>query len=337
MERKSSWFQILLFVGGIVLFGFVLWVILDWYSDPQTSVQKKDLVQAVGLILAGVAGAIGIFFTWRGQRITRESLESSRDNTERQLILIREGQITERFTKAIEQLGATDAQGHQTLELRLGGIYALERIARESETDHWPIMEVLTAYVRQHASWRPEEEDRDGEEGEAGKYSEGGSRRIPDAPEATGLAPDIQAILTILRRRTRHYEHGEPEPLDLSGTNLGGANLQGAHLEGANLSRANLGGANLEGAYLEDAYLIETNLIRADLIEATLRDAKLIGAYLWGAVFWNADLSGADLQQADPTQEQLNEANGDESTRLPSGLNPPLHWSVKTDEQTEGD
>jgi len=32
--------------------------------------------------------------------------------------------------------------------VRLGGIYALERIANESEQDHWPIMEVLCTYVR---------------------------------------------------------------------------------------------------------------------------------------------------------------------------------------------
>ena len=64
---------------------------------------------------------------------------------------VQEGQITERFTKAIEQLGAIDDNGKPRLELRLGGIHALERIAQESEKDHWPIMEVLTTYVREHA------------------------------------------------------------------------------------------------------------------------------------------------------------------------------------------
>jgi hypothetical protein len=33
--------------------------------------------------------------------------------------------------------------------VRLGGIYALERIARDSESDHWAVMEVLTAFVRE--------------------------------------------------------------------------------------------------------------------------------------------------------------------------------------------
>src|SRR5215203_3995483 len=75
-QGQEKWYermryQILLFTGGIALFVLVGGWILDWYIAPQTSAQKKDLVQALGLITAGVAGAVGIFFTWRGQRLTR--------------------------------------------------------------------------------------------------------------------------------------------------------------------------------------------------------------------------------------------------------------------------
>ena len=56
---------------------------------------------------------------------------------------------TDLFTRAIDQLGS------EKLEVRLGGIYALERIARDSEKDHGPIMEVLVAFVRLHAPWPP--------------------------------------------------------------------------------------------------------------------------------------------------------------------------------------
>lgn len=53
----------------------------------------------------------------------------------------------------IEQLrGAVDQLGNEKLEIRLGGIYALERISNESEKDYWPIMEILTAYVRENSS-----------------------------------------------------------------------------------------------------------------------------------------------------------------------------------------
>jgi hypothetical protein len=44
-----------------------------------------------------------------------------------------------------------NAKNEPNVEVRLGAIYALERIAYDSPRDHWPIIEVLTAYVRQNA------------------------------------------------------------------------------------------------------------------------------------------------------------------------------------------
>ena len=58
--------------------------------------------------------------------------------------------ITESFTKAIEHLGSDN------LQVRLGGIYTLERISRESELDYWPVMETLTGFVRERARWKDE-------------------------------------------------------------------------------------------------------------------------------------------------------------------------------------
>jgi len=46
--------------------------------------------------------------------------------TARNFALSREGQVADRYTKAIEQLGS------DKLDVRIGGIYALERIARDS-------------------------------------------------------------------------------------------------------------------------------------------------------------------------------------------------------------
>jgi hypothetical protein len=53
--------------------------------------------------------------------------------------LTQQGQITDRYTKAIEQLGS------DKLDVRLGGIYALERIATDSQRDHPTVVEVLSA------------------------------------------------------------------------------------------------------------------------------------------------------------------------------------------------
>jgi hypothetical protein len=65
---------------------------------------RTTLLQALG----GAAVLTGAWAAWR------------------QLHLLREGQITERFTRAIDHLGSDQ------LDIRLGGIYALERIALDS-------------------------------------------------------------------------------------------------------------------------------------------------------------------------------------------------------------
>jgi hypothetical protein len=59
--------------------------------------------------------------------------------------LSREGHVTDRYTKAIEQLGS------ERLDVRLGAIYALERIMIDSARDHPTIVEVLAAFVRELA------------------------------------------------------------------------------------------------------------------------------------------------------------------------------------------
>ncbi len=274
------------------------------YLELQNS-YRATIVQAFG----GLILLVGIYFTLR--RVAA---------TERQVEVAREGQITERFTRAIEQLGKKDQ-----LEVRLGGIYALERIARDSERDHWPIMEVLTAYVRENAPRRikPKEEEKPGP-----------------------LATDIQAILTVIGRRRVEFERAEEQRLDLSGTNLSGADLRGANLSGVSLFRADLSGAtlwradlsaallllaDLSGAYLYEAHLSGAllmsadlsgaNLTEANLSRARLPEADLTGADLSGADLSGADLSGADLSEAEGlTREQIESAITDKKTILPDYL-----------------
>ena len=103
--------------------------------------------------------------------------------------------------------------------------------------------------------------------------------------------------------------------------------------------KPDLCGAPLSEADLRDADLRDANLSRANLSVALLGRAYLPGANLSKADLRDADLSGANLSGAEHlTQDQLEETkHGDEHTQLPSGLEPPAHWNVKTDEQIEED
>ena len=111
-----------------------------------------------------------------------------------------------------------DAEGKPkiNLEVRLGGIYALERIAKDSPKDEWTIMEVLTAYVRQNAPMREPFKLPGGE------LQHTGTRQLHIVSEHKELnvRADIQAVLTIIGRRdTNYYAHGMR--LDLQEAGLG--------------------------------------------------------------------------------------------------------------------
>jgi hypothetical protein len=265
--------------------------------------------------------------------------------TARTFALNRHGQITDRFTRAIDQLGSPQ------IDVRLGGIYALARIAQESPADHWPIMEILTAYVREHSKVDP-------------------ASTQPDSAPGT----DVQAILSVISQR--RVEHDGPRRLDLSRVRLGQAVLGGAKLAGANFSETDLSGAqvvngdfrgadftsaDLSGAQVfvsdfsgavftsadlskammgnvdfSQAELIDTNLERASLHRANMPWVHAIGANLRGAVLMGATLrwahlDGANLEDASLDGAQLDEASYTAATVWPSGFDPEERGARRMD------
>ncbi len=115
---------------------------------------------------------------------------------------------------------------------------------------------------------------------------------------------------------TANLENSNVGSADLRGAVLSYANLRGADLSNANLQRADLREANLKSADLSFA-----NLEGAGLGLADMQGAKLIGAILKGADILGALLHGANLEVAEGlTQAQLDQACGNEETKLPNGL-----------------
>jgi hypothetical protein len=111
-------------VALLVVVVVLLFLILNWYVAPNGATQKQALVVTLAQILSGTALLSGLYFTWRTLQVNRE------------------GQITERYTRAIDQLGKVE-DGRKLFEIRVGGIYALERIARDSpKRDYSTVMEV---------------------------------------------------------------------------------------------------------------------------------------------------------------------------------------------------
>ena len=307
---------------GIVL---LLLLVLPWYAKghkDEKGVVTYPNAAIINPIFAGL-GAILLIYA----AIRQAQTASNRHEAQTEADLQR--RVTESFSKAIEQLGS------DKLEVRLGGIYALERISQESAPDYGTVMENLTAFVRErtqrteakrdqriraiaHSLWK-----------EAGK-PEGRSEEFWHAAvnrETSGEPPaDIAAVLTVIKRRSethRARQIRDQRVLDFRRAVLRRADLTGAHLEGANLAFAHLEGAECigedaglikqyahegaipwdayferMGAHLEGANLWGTHLERAFLGGAHLERAICIGAHFEGANLIWAHLDGADLAMA---------------------------------------
>jgi hypothetical protein len=150
-----------------------------------------------------------------------------------------------------------------------------------------------------------------------------------------GLDPDRKRILLQFLHESKLIHLDKPI-ISLLEANLKGANLIEADLSEANLSRANLSRANLSRANLRGATLGPSNLSEASLIEASLIEADLRGAILSNTYLRNVELHMANLSEAKYlTQEQLDQATGDENTKLPAHLERPAHWKRSSSEEGE--
>ncbi|MGW9447131.1 pentapeptide repeat-containing protein, partial [Bacillus mobilis] len=213
--------------------------------------------------------------------------------TARSYLLNRRGQQTQRFKDAGEHLGS------ENVVTRIAGIYSLEHVMRESPEDHATVVEVLCAFIREHAP--PSHPDKQEETG-------------PLIPPRT----DIQAALTVVARRPDRPE--DDLIIDLSGLHLEGARLPRARLDRANLHGSYLHGADLTGAHLTRANLSRTVLTAADLGNANLRESDLTSAALRDAGAHQVDLRSADLHRANFSGAHLEEARLDGANLLKAEL-----------------
>ncbi|WP_227997433.1 pentapeptide repeat-containing protein [Nocardia australiensis] len=230
--------------------------------------------------LATTIAAVGALW------FTNQSLHA----TDNQYALSQQVAVTDRFQKAVEQLADDDKP-----DVRLAGIYLLERLAKDSPQDQETIFAVLSAFLRIHTK--------------------------ASACESQNPIPvDVQAVLTVAGRRNVNQERdGTDSSLDfrqtclaradLTHADLTWADLTGADLTGANLNSAHLNSAHLTGAHLTGAHLNGANLNSANLFGADLLGARLFGADLLGARLFGADLTIADLTRANLNSANLNGAN----------------------------
>lgn len=281
----------------------------------------------INKLLLGLAGLIGApFVIWRvtiAARANRIAAETAEETSR----IAQENLYTTLLTKAVEQLGATreekvSAKGGDgkmeteiktvpNTEVRLGAIYALEKLARDYEPLHWPIMEILCAYVRKNCGPPPPKMSAEERAAYGATFRDDEQDRLIEQRETALRAPyvDVQAALTVIGRRGADRRALEAElrvtsansdayRLDFTGAVLMKTRLEGLHFEAASFDSACLEGAWVERAHLEGAWLGEAHLEGARLDDAHLEGAWLVEAHLEGAWLGNAHLEGARLGEA---------------------------------------
>ncbi|POX55796.1 hypothetical protein C3489_07905 [Streptomyces sp. Ru71] len=249
---------------------------VDLSKTPRPA--NRDRIQWITLIavsLPGLAALVALLFTWLQVKQNAKQLDISE-----------QGQITSRLNAAVTNLGSP------SIDVRIGGIYALDRLSEDSKRDEETIPIILSAYVRNHAHLSAEN---------AKKTQSYQDDKPPPADIAA--AADVLMSFPVLGDGA----HDE----DLSHTDLRGldAGRGDTNFEATYFGGSNLSGAEFASADLKSAILDETNLHTADMNSATLNEASFEYADLTGVDFTYATAKRTDFNSANLTNAHFNDAD----------------------------
>ena len=301
-----------LLLTGIVL-SIVCWGWLNGGESGSTTIRN------IGLVIAGwIALLLGI---WRAVVADRQA-----SSAQRQVDAARQSLLNERYQKGAEMLG------NQVLSVRMGGVYALERLAQEHPDQyHIQIMALFCAFVRSP----PDDEETKPRP----RTSHGGP--------VQSLREDVQTVVAAIAARDKSRLAIEKEARTLVDPRVYSSDSDrppvrtpvhhqvGGHIEEENLLRTgdfyfdplfavdlrhadlrgawlrwggNLAGARLDGVNFSYADLTKMNLSRTHFNGAVLSGAELTVANLTGARLMGADLSHTVSERVDLSRAELHGA-----------------------------
>ena len=250
----------------ILLILGVLWIVPKHQTASFAADSDKDRFEmenaardTLTKVITGLFVLVGFMVTLQSINVSKEAADVASKSASETVVTTKRGQVNDQFTRAMDLLGRNDTKGVPVLESRVGGIYSLERIAIDSPSDHWVIMETLSSYLRLNSP---------------------AAESPADNPRPIRL--DNQVVATVIGQRGLTNEDTKSQRLDLSYTNLPAAKLQAL-----NFARANLNGTRF----------MMTNCRSARFEEASFREARMRAAILDEAHFEGADLETADVTQ----------------------------------------
>jgi len=287
---------------AMVAVGLAIWLIPRWQVDrwrragisdeeklAGLGVQaRSSITQALGGLALIVTIAITAFQVTEARRSsdrTQQSAVKSLNLAAKNLALAEQGQVSERFSRAVEQLGATDEKGKPATDVRTGALFSVMRIGIDSELYTQPALLVVASYVRTHFAQPPT------------LAPNGCKARF----EFTQNQPDVaNALRFVLYKIAAKLD--TKDLLGLRGVNLRGLALDGLNLQGFDLTGIKFGHASLVRANFRGAKLHRANFEHACLIDADLTGASVAGAKFTGATFTGRGVELSRLSKAQKAQ-----------------------------------
>jgi pentapeptide repeat protein len=303
--------SVLILIGvlavGLAVLGWVL--APGWVSPPiapesplaqvvADEASRRAAVSATrAALVTGLLGVGALLALWINNATARAALTNARaalTNAEvavtnsrvavETLRVAERGHLTDRYAKAIEQLG------DDKLAVRLGGIYGLQQYAEDSDRpgDQRTVVEVLSAFIRDKLA------------------GVGGSDGTHEPPGADVLAAvSVLAQLPPREGIARAYFPGALfHSVGIRGARLTGGNLSGVRMDAVGIRSADMSNINLDGANFDNA-----SLTRCDLTGASLRGTIFRTGQLSYSKLHDADLEGADLGTVTCEETEFNRAN----------------------------
>ena len=310
MVRNSFiWFIFAVVLVTVIAF-WVTWDRWDWLrSDGQEVETNAETIRTVAIIAGGmIALVFGIWRAWETKRqsdAAHTQAEASHQQVvaaQKQVDAVRQGMLNDRFHKGAEMLG------NEKLSVRLGGVYALERLAdADPEEFHMQIMQQFCAFVR-----NPTEDPSCVSEEPAKDES-----RIWQDWEFD-LRPDVQAIMKAIAGRSSRGIEIEQE-IEFS-SDFRGANLRGLALDQTTLSdlwiwKVDLSKSSFNLTRLDNVSFMDVNLSPVAFVRTEFGNTSWDCCPMQGAMFNNSvfletgefegfvacDLTCADFTDADLT------------------------------------
>jgi hypothetical protein len=182
-------------------------------------------------------------------------MQHTLESTQQQLNLTEQGQVTDRYTRAVEQLG------HEKAPVRLGALHSLERLAQNNPDYRQTVVDVFCAYLRMPYALPPRNEPGAEQVGEVAPSADGRDRARQSLPAHNPAQEELQVRQTAQRLLADHLRW----PRETSG--------EDAQLLPPSPDQAFWPGISLDltGATLVDFIFMQVSVVQAEFVGTTFQ------------------------------------------------------------------